>query len=673
MNKQRASRRQTRGKQNRGTERQSAAAPLPLSRWPAAAPWPPETALPAAALLLLTVAAYWPALDGGFVWDDNKFIVEEAAVREWGGLLTIWFNPAAMVESHYWPLLYTSFWLEHKLWGFNPAGFHAANILLHGINSVLLWRLLARIAMPGAWLIAAVFALHPVHAEAVAWIIARKDLLATFFYILAAGCWLRYRERPRTRTYAALLALYLAGTLSKTAAITLPAALLVWAWWRQGRITGRDAAQTAPLFLLGLCIGAYGIHHYASGGVIAFGYSVAERIIIAAKSLWFYAGKALWPEPLLFIYPHWDADPMAARNWLAPVAALALAAGLYLARGRIGRGPLAGALFFAITLAPALGFAPFRFMQYAFAADRYQYLAIAGIAAVVIGGAARLFTGGNVWGHAAADARGHAVTDVQGRAAADNRIRRYAGWALAAMLLAGCGALSFQRAHLFQDQVVLFRHVLATNPEAKEAGHILGTFLMERELWDEAEAAYRAAKEKDPAAIKIHVNLASVLMRLGRTEAAAEALREAVGMEDEVLRSRPDAAEARYEAAAARTNLGLALLQLNQLTEAEQSLRRALELEPGSREARHNLAAVLQRRAVAHYNAGRLEEAVRLFRRSIAFNPGDAQAHANLGAALGQSGRYREAVASFERALAIDPRLESARAYLELAREQLPK
>ena len=210
-------------------------------------------ALPMATLLLLIIAAFWPALFGGFVWDDNRYIVEEDQVRLVGGLADIWFMPSSLAENHYWPVLYTSFWLEHKLWGFNPFGYRLVNILLHCLNTLLLWRLLVRYAVPGAWLGAALFAVHPVHAEVVAWIITRKDLLATLFCLLAVICWQRYRQRPKPTTYLALLLLFVAASFSKTVAVTLPALLLLLAWWQQGRIYGKDWRQIAPLFFARHC------------------------------------------------------------------------------------------------------------------------------------------------------------------------------------------------------------------------------------------------------------------------------------------------------------------------------------------------------------------------------------------------------------------------------------
>ncbi|MGI9228948.1 MAG: tetratricopeptide repeat protein, partial [Gammaproteobacteria bacterium] len=446
----------------------------------------------------MIAASFWPAFFAGFVWDDNRYILDEKQLLSLAGLAEIWFSPGSLTESHYWPVLYTSFWLEHKLWGFNPFGYHLVNVLLHGINTLLLWRLLVKMSVPGAWLVAAFFAVHPIHVEVVAWVITRKDLLATLFSLLAVACWLRYREQPKPGTYLALLALFAAAALSKTIAITLPAVLLLQVWWQHGRIGARDLLQTAPLFLLGLAIAAFDLHHYDTRSFIHLEYSFVERVIIATKALWFYTGKLLWPHPLMLHYPHWDVNPARLLNWLAPVVTLAAVLTLWLARHRIGRGPLAGVLFFVICLTPVLGFTDFGYMEYSFAADRYQYFASAGLIAVGVGTWRWLFVGpptasGVAFGSPSA-------TPPQGGS-------YYSGRVLAVLLLMACGVLSFQRAQVFQDEIVLFRNVVATNPGANEAWHTLGVMLMQRDRLPEAEEAFNKALEQDPDQTKIYANL----------------------------------------------------------------------------------------------------------------------------------------------------------------------
>ena len=690
-----------------------ASAELPLPAWAPAAwlgrRWQPEVHLPLLALLLLVALVYWPAYFAGFIWDDNIFY-DAKQVRDWSGLADLWLDLGSVgSESHYWPLLYTSLWLDHKIWGgFNPTGFHVTNVLLHCAVTGLLWRLLARMGLPGAWLVAALFALHPMKVETVAWVIARKDLLASLFYLLAVGRWLRFRETGQPRAYLALLAFYVLALLSKTLAITLPAALLVWVWWREGRIAQRDLAQLAPLFLIGAGFGWYGLAFFTGRTLIEFEYSLAERLIIAGKALWFYAGKLLWPHPLQYIYNLWDTDPARLLNWLPLAGALALALGLWLARGRIGRGPLAGALFFAITLSPMLGFADNSYMKFAFVADRYQYLASAGALAVLVAAAAS--------GWAWLAGRTHAGTEAS---AALPFLPRgplgYGAGTLAALLLLGWGLMTMQRAQLFQDKVVLFQDVVARTPAAYEAYYNLGTFLMERQRAEEAVEAFQEGLKYEPHRIKMYVNLSSALMDLDRHEEAEALLRQAIAREPERFEQMPDPHGARYEAAGVHTNLGMVLMDLDRLPEAEAALARALQLDPKMMQAERNLVALLLRQerheealaaleriakrepsaplymqmadvasqagrtgaaqryeaaalalapddlgslaqqAAALFNAGRFAAALEVYQRLVAQEPGSPPHHANRGLALAQLGRLAEAEQSLEKALALDP------------------
>ena len=291
------------------------------------------------ALGVLVVVSYLPAmLWGGFVWDDIDFVKSEP-VRDVSGLWQIWFSPSDIEgEHHYWPLVYTTFWLEHKLWGFDPTGYHIVNVLLHWANTLLLWHLLRRLVVPGAWVVAAVFAVHPLHVESVAWVIERKDVLSGLFYLASVLAWMRFVERPRPRYYVESLVLYAAGLLSKSSVVTLPVALLIWHWWQQGRVTSTDLLRLVPFFAVGLVITVGDLSFYWSETTTSFDYSLTERTLIAARALWFYVGKLLWPSELAVIYLLWDvrvADPLA---WGYLIAAVALAVVLWHFRPQLGRG-----------------------------------------------------------------------------------------------------------------------------------------------------------------------------------------------------------------------------------------------------------------------------------------------------------------------------------------------
>ena len=540
----------------------------------------PRDALTALAIGVLAVVSYVPALSGDFVWDDAIF-AEEPVIHAASGLKSIWFSPADIRnEGHYWPIVYSSFWLEHKLWGLRPAGYHAVNITLHLANCLLLWRLLVRLRVPGAAMIAAVFAAHPVHVESVAWIIERKDVLSALCYLGAVLVWVRFVASPRPGRYALALLLFTAGLLSKSVVVTLPAALVIWHWWQQGRVTRLDLLRLAPFAAVAVAITAADLSFYDSREPLELGYTLAERVLIASRALWFYAGKLLWPVDLAVIHPLWEIDAGDLLAWAYLAAAAALAAVLWLARRRIGRGPLAGMLYFAVTLGPVLGFVDYGYMQFSFVADRFQYLAGIGVLAVLIGGAA------------------HGVGKLP------DGYRRGA-LALAAAVVVMLGVLTWRQAGVYRDEVTLFSHFVAHNPQARDA----------------------------------HLNLGNALIEAGRNEEGLEASRIAV-------EQRPDSADA-------HSNLALAQMNLERFDASAESLRRALELDP-----RHKNA--LQITADLHRKQGRHAEAVEAYRAVLARDGRYALAHAGMGDALFQLRRYREAVESLRQAASLQPNLPMA-------------
>ena len=589
----------SRGKRRRRPGGPAKGAARPRAGAPVAAVPAPEgrfarrETLAALALALLAVGCYVPAFLAGFVWDD-EILNQALAVRDWDGLGRLWFRPSEIRdEGHYWPLVYTSFWLEHKLWGFAPAGYHAVNVLLHAANVLLLWRLATRLAVPGAWLVAAVFAVHPLHVESVAWVIERKDVLSGLFYLCAFLAWLRFAEAPGRggRHYVSALALFVLGMLCKSIVVTLPAALLIARWWKEGRVTGADVLRVAPFFAVGAAIALADLSFYNAREPLSLGYTAAERLLIAARALWFYVGKLLWPVDLAVIYPHWEVGAGDLVGWAFVAASVALAAVLWFFRHRIGRGPLAGGLFFAATLLPVLGFVDYGYMQFSFVADRHQYLAGAGLIAVAVGsaahGAGRLPAG--LW-------------------------RRGAAAAAAAVLMV-LAALTWRHAEVYRDEVTFFAHIVAHNPEARGAQQNLARALLAARRPEEALAASRAAVEQAPDDVKAHVNGGVALIRMGRLDEAEEWLRRALAIDPrhpvvlqnlaESLRKRErfDEALGYYRAAMEadpgnafpHAGMGHALFGLERYGEAVRSLDRALELAPGLESARTMRDSALSR------------------------------------------------------------------------------
>ena len=555
--------------------------------------------LAALALALLVAASYGPAFLAGFVWDDEAF-TEAGAVQELSGLGHIWFSPSEIKdEGHYWPLVYTTFWLEHKLWGYAPAGYHVVNVLLHLANTLLLWHIARRLPLHGAWAVAALFAVHPLHVESVAWIIERKDLLSGLFYLTAFLAWLRFTEETRpgrgTRHYLLALALFALGMLCKSIVVTLPAALLIWHWWKRGRVTGADLLRLAPFIAVGAAMAAADVSFYNVREPVSLDYSALERVLIASQALWFYVGKLFWPGGLAVIYPHWEVSAGDAVAWVYVAASAGVALGLWFLRRRVGRGPLAGVSFFVVTLSPVLGFVDYGYMQFSFVADRHQYLAGIGLMMVVVGGAAygvgRLPPG--LWRRGAAGA----------------------GVAVLAVL----AALTWRHAEIYRDGETLFTHIIAHNPTARFAHRNLGEALTVEGRWEEALAAFRVAVEHAPDDDRDHSNVGAALIMLDRLDEAEEPFRRALALNPksvyalhnlatlEVRRQRYGEALALYRRLvevdprnpSAHHGVGTALFYLGRFDAALGALERALDLDPMRDDIRTNrdeMLAILQRR-----------------------------------------------------------------------------
>ncbi len=616
---------------------------MPRPTWPETAAR--RTILTGLAFGLLVVACYFPALRAGFVWDD-VIITTLTAIHDWNGIWGLWFAPGSAYrqgpvgEYHYWPLLYTTFWLEHKVWGLAPAGYHAVNLGIHFINTVLLWRLLLRLDVPGPWWIAALFAVHPLQVEPVAWVIARKDLLSALFYLAAFTTWLRFTETRGPGRYILALTLFAAGMLCKSMVVTFPAALLIHLWWKQERVNAKDLLRVLPFFLVGLALAGIDLAIYQKVN-LSFDYSMTERLLIAAHSLWFYVGKLLWPIPLALLYPHWDlADPLGWGYVAATACAFAL---LWFLRRRIGRGPLACALFFAVTLSPVLGFVDFGYMKISFVADRYQYLAGIGVLTLAVG----------VVAHGA-----------QRLPDSSRRILGGGAWVVLALL----GVATWNQSEIYRDDVTLFGHSVAVNPGSWAAHHYFGAELFKRGRYEEAERHMRRSLELPrPAGNGRHRR--NTLQKIAEAQRRRGRYNDAVSSYRAVLET-----DARY--GPAHAGMGDALFRLGRYEEAAAALERALALLSG-RQAAETLqplfVATLDRLAHSRFMEKRYREALALYRKILEVRPDDARTHSNVGAALFNLGRLSAAERSFERALSLKPDLELARAGLRAVRKRLQR
>jgi Flp pilus assembly protein TadD len=567
-----------------------------------------------AILIVLAVVAYLPALTCGFIWDDDIYITKNQTLRSAHGLRRIWFDIRA--EPQYYPLTFTSFWAEYHLWELNPPGYHATNIVLHALNALLLWLVLRWLAVPGAWLAGALFALHPVQVESVAWVTERKNVLSAFFYLCAALAYLRFAlpvpgTSDRTGgwgSYALAVGLFLCALLSKTVACSLPAALLLVLWWKRERVSRRDLLALAPLFALGVAlglvtvwmekqlVGARGRDWFLSG---------VERCLVAGRALWFYAGKLLWPAKLTFIYPRWHIDARVAWQYVFPLGAVGTIGALWLLRQRLGKGPLVAVLFFAGTLMPALGFFDVYPMRFSFVADHFQYLASAGLLALAAAGIAGALA------HMAPPLRVSATAGVGG-------------------VLLTLGLLTARQGFVYLDREVLWTDTIEKNPGCWLAHNNLGAILLlERNRPAAALPHLAEAVHLKPDYAVAHENLGLAFTRQGRLEEALPHLAEAV-------RLKPDNAEA-------RTNLAVVLHRVGRADEAVAELREAVRLRPDLAAAHQSLAVALARR-------GDRAGAVEHFARVAELDPDNAEVLAQLADAYADAGRFDDALATARRA-----------------------
>jgi tetratricopeptide (TPR) repeat protein len=551
-----------------------------------------------AGLVAAVILAYQPVWHGGWLWEDDIYITQNRLLTSPDGLFRTWFSQDA--PSQYFPLVYTVFRLEHALWGFNPAGFHWTNILVHAASGLLLWQILKRLSVPGAWLGALLFALHPVQVESVAWVSELKNVLSLFCSLLSVLAWIGFvQEHARRRWLYYVLALlaFSMALFSKTTACTLPAALLLILWLKKEPLTRARWAQVLPFFGLALGMGMLTMwwerHHIGTGGE-AFGFGPLERVLIASRAVWFYAAKLIWPADLCFSYSRWVINPADPLAYLWLFAGALACVFVYLARSRLGRGPEVALAFFVATLAPLLGFVMLFTFWYSFVADHYQYVACIGPLALLAAFLAAGFC----------------------------RRKPLLGQLLGAVLVLVLGTLTWQRAHAFQNLEALWRDTVSKNPGSLLAHRNLGRTLMTQGRLDEAAEQFRQALRADPTDVNSLLGLGNVMVAGGKDDAAIECYRQA-------LQINPDSPEA-------HVNLAVILANHGKVDEAIEHNRKAIALNPTHLTARVNLAVALA-------GQGHYEEALEQYRIALRHNPDHVLTHVNMAIALTAMGRTAEA------------------------------
>jgi protein O-mannosyl-transferase len=595
-------------------------------------------------IVLLTLVAYLPAMRGGFIWDDDRLITDNRLVKAGDGLYRFWFTTE---PPDYYPLTWSLWWLEWRLWGNSAVGYHTVNVVLHAINAALVWVILKRLRIPGAWLAGLVFAIHPVNVATVAWISEQKNTLSMLFYTVTILLYLRFDEEGGWRWYYGFsLAAFLLALLSKTAVVMLPFVLLGCVWWRRGRITRKNLLCSGPFFALSLVLGLVTIwfqYNCALEGHTVRTAGFLSRLAAAGWVPWFYFYKAIVPFNLSVIYPHWNIDGSRGISYLPGIILVACLLLFWWKRKSWGRPLLFGLGYFVVVLFPVLGFFDQGFYEYSLVADHWQYIAIVGPIALMV-------------------SAGAVLCRQMGERS------RYVCPVAVAVVLAVLGMSTWRRGSIYQDSQTLWQDTLAKNPNAWMPHNNLGAALASRGQVAEAIAEYAAALRIKPDYAEAHNNFGTALVKQGKMPEAIEQFEQALRLKPDyagahnnlgvvlaqtgrlqegirqfylVLRIKTDYADAHY-------NLGKALLDLGKVPEAIKQYEQALRIKPDYADAHYNLANIL-------LDFGKVPEAIKQYEQVLRIESDSAEAHCNLGDALRQLGKVPEAIARYREALRLKP------------------
>jgi Tfp pilus assembly protein PilF len=627
---------------------------------------------------LLAVLVFLPGWWTGFVnWDDTRYIRDNPLLADPTGLLRIWTTFDA---PQYYPLTFTTFWLEHQYWGASPTGYFATNLALHSLNSLLVFLIARRLGLgaPLAALAACIFAAHPMQTASVAWLAQRKNTLSGLFALLALLTYIEYRDSGKTWRLIAATVLFAAGLLSKTAIVLLPIALIALDLMKYRKTWGQALSATGAMMAVAAVLSLTTLAVETERSAAAF--ESGPRIANAMAATWFYVGKFFYPDVFPALYPAWSLSIGSPFAWAAAIGCVLAGALIWKYRLRLGVTTTWAAVLYICMLFPTLGFIPFGYLQHAPVADHFAYLAIAAIA---------LFLSG------AAQAAIHAWPNASRRVAT----------ALGVIGAAGVVAMSVRTAlhvPVWNSGVSLWAYTIEHNPTSALARNNYGVALSERDDVQAAVREFEQAVELDPNLWTARTNLGVAYNRLGESQRALSVFRAAIDrapddavvwfnyarfLQEQLLLSQ--AVEAYRQAirldsqyTAALTNLGALLFEGGQIDAAERALRDSLAILPSQPLALFTLARCAGAgnrldESLSHYESaltlapdnahfrmfygmtllahGRAEEAIRELGMAAVLAPDDAAIHLNYGSVLAQLGELDAAEEHLRRAYELDP------------------
>lgn len=561
-----------------------------------------------AVFLVIAVSIYKPAISGGFIWDDQAHVTKPE-LQSASGLVQIWINPAA--TQQYYPLLHTAFWIEYKLWANNPLGYHLLNVCLHVIASLLFIRILNYYKVPGAILAGVLFLIHPICVESVAWISEQKNTLSLVIYLTTWLTYLKYLDSKRNTYYWTAFLLFTCALLTKSVTATLPAALLLATWYKEGRLNFNNHIK--PLLIwFGIAITsglftAWIERHLIGATGTEFNLTFIERCFLCCKIICFYFSKLLLPINLIFFYPHWSVHTHWNTWILYVIVVITITLTLWFLRNKF-RGLAVSWLLFCGSLFPALGFFnvyPFRF---SYVADHFQYLPSLAIFALLGAGISICL----------------------------KSIKAYysLGIIFITVGIICLITLAYNQANDYRDLKTLYSSTLSKNPDAWIAHYNLGIILAHEGDYDQAIDHFSKAVSLKSDYTEALVNWGDAVGQSGKPLEAIDLYRRALAIDPTQIE--------------ATTNLGFYLGRIGQTSEAIQQLTYALRLSNTYSPAHYNLANVLR-------TAGKLDDAIMHYSLAIKYDPNFSNAYLNLGNIYLSQNQFALAIDQYSHALKIKP------------------
>ena len=580
-------------------------------------------------LVVATFAVYWQVLDNDFVaYDDDVYVTENIHVNKGVTFDGLTWAFTSSHSSNWHPLTWISHMIDCQSYGLNPRGHHLTSLLFHVANTLLLLLILVR--MTGAlWqssFVAALFALHPLHVESVAWVAERKDVLSTFFMMLTLWAYILYVKKGNIRRYLLVVLFFVLGLMSKPMLVTLPFILLMLDFWPLGRlchihetrnvITGQHTDERlgilrllwekVPFFALAVASSVVTFIVQERSGAVKLleTYSIQTRIINAFVAYIEYIVNMIWPVELAVLYPHPGNSLLL---WKGVVAGLALVLITILVIRKARKIPYlaVGWLWYVVTLIPVIGIVQVGAQAMA---DRYTYITLIGLFIIIAWGAKDLLSR---WLY-----------------------RKICLGTLAAIVLPVLIILTWKQVQYWENSNTLFKHTLKHTSNNYVIYNNQGIVLREQGRTEEAIKHYLQALRSNPGYALAHNNLSNAYYELGMHK-------EAIGSYKQAIRINPDYA-------AAHLNLGNAYYESGMHKEAIDAFKHVIRINPDDADAHNYLG-------VAYVKTGKRKEATEAYKQALRINPDDAQTHYNLGVAYGALGKYKEAAEAFQQAIRIDP------------------